>query len=433
MNNARNDEIKMPFSEDAERGLICSLMRGGDAVAVEVTVPSRAFYIPAHQLVWETLCDLVAEKRPTEFVIVKHRLSKLSQLEEVGGVEYLSSLYGFVPTWVNFKHYAEIVLSNYRIRNAIQSTQRLLERLNDCNGETWNELRGSVENALAEMVVGGDDGEMTTREITLAWMDELASRRERLNREGVGFGLIKLDQRLGMQQPGEVVTIGAPTSSGKSMLAYQGIAHNIAVKRLPVGLISVEMTASQTWDRLASHMQKVPMNAFRDGEFDREQMDRLHTFHNRMIAEMPFYFYGGRRIDIDGVKSWARRVKARYGIKLLVVDYLQRVGLPGWMQRMSREQQVSYVSSELKSLALDLGIVIWCPVQLNKDGDVRESSTIQFDADIAFRILLEKNSYVSGAIVFDKIRQAARGEDLPISIVGVHQTIYAREDEEPAI
>jgi hypothetical protein len=75
-------------------------------------------------------------------------------------------------------------------------------------------------------------------------------------------------------------------------------------------------------------------------------------------------------------------------------------------------------------LALELSLVIWCPVQLNKESEVRESSAILFDADIALRIILEEGSYTNVTIVFDKVRQGQRARSLPIEI---DQTISSTE------
>ena len=97
------------------------------------------------------------------------------------------------------------------------------------------------------------------------------------------------------------------------------------------------------------------------------------------------------------------------------------------MLKKSRQEQVAYISNQLKDLALELGIVVWCPVQLNKEGEVRESSSILFDADVSMRIILDEGSFTSGTIVFDKVRQGQRATALPIEIEGWYQTISSRE------
>ena len=111
----------------------------------------------------------------------------------------------------------------------------------------------------------------------------------------------------------------------------------------------------------------------------------------------------------------------------MAVDYLQRVGVSAEMLKRPRQEQVAYISNQLKNLALELNLVIWCPVQLNKESEIRESSAILFDADVALRIILDKDSHTSATIVFDKVRQGQRATSLPIEIQGWFQTIVSKE------
>ena len=87
--------------------------------------------------------------------------------------------------------------------------------------------------------------------------------------------------------------IGAASSAGKSMLAYQGVVYNATVRNLPVGLISLEMTELQTWDRLASHMGRISMTHFRDGDFTGLDIEKLHKIEQKRMTA-PFYFCRGR-------------------------------------------------------------------------------------------------------------------------------------------
>jgi replicative DNA helicase len=418
-------ELKLPCSEDGEKGLLCSLLLGGDKVAVEINVPKEAFQIPANRLLWETLYELLAEKRPLDFVLIKQRLIDSKKIEEVG-VGYLSSLYNFVPTYVNFRHYAALVLDAWRIRRAILGIREVMQELQDPLKTEWPQLKGSIENCLLRLV-SDDDGadEVDTKEMTMDWMEDMSTRKERLAKEGIGFGIPALDEMIGQHQPGELIVIGAASSVGKSMLAYQGVLHNALERKLPVGLVSLEMTALQTWDRFGSHLGRISMTHFRDGEFTRHDIEQLHRIEQKLM-DAPIHFCRGR-LDIQAIQSWGRRAKARHGIKLLVVDYLQRVSVPTGMLKKSRQEQVAYISNQLKDLALELSIVVWCPVQLNKEGEVRESASILFDSDVALRIILDEGSYKDATIVFDKVRQGQRASALPIEIEGWYQTISSRE------
>ena len=74
--------------------------------------------------------------------------------------------------------------------------------------------------------------------------------------------------------------------------------------------------------------------------------------------------------------------------------------------------------------------MIWRPVQLNKESEVRESTAILFDADIAMRLVLDEDSHTNATILFDKVRQGQRGKSLPVEIEGWYQTIDSGGGEE---
>jgi replicative DNA helicase len=117
-----------PFSEDAERGILCSLVLGGEYVAADLgnKIRDGHFYIPAHAVIWRAVQGLLAQHKGTDFRLLKQRLIDAGELEEVGGAEYLSDLYAFVPTAANCHYYAEIVLEKYLLREAIAGSARVM-------------------------------------------------------------------------------------------------------------------------------------------------------------------------------------------------------------------------------------------------------------------------------------------------------------------
>ena len=111
----------MPFSEDAEKGVLCSLLLSPKAVADLCVLRLRpeAFYIPEHVIVYSLILELVAKRNPVDFLSLKQALKGRNQLEEIGGPEYLSDLYSFVPTPANAAYYIDIVREKYDLRRLI--------------------------------------------------------------------------------------------------------------------------------------------------------------------------------------------------------------------------------------------------------------------------------------------------------------------------
>src|SRR5690349_11508740 len=97
----------LPFSEDGEKGVVCSLLLAPREVADQCVLRLRpdAFYLPAHQIVYELVLEFNEKGKPVDFVTLKQTLKDRSQLEEIGGLEYLDELYSFVPTAANAVYY----------------------------------------------------------------------------------------------------------------------------------------------------------------------------------------------------------------------------------------------------------------------------------------------------------------------------------------
>src|SRR5260370_42457085 len=129
----------------------------------------------------------------------------------------------------------------------------------------------------------------------------------------------------------------------------------------------MEMSKTQYFERIFSHAGQISMTGFRDGKFNEEAMKALHATHEA-LRNAPFHFYK-ERSDLEQIKSLGRRLQALEGIKLLVIDYLQRIRTK--YKKNSRVDELDFIANDLKDFALETGLVIWCPVQLNKESEVR--------------------------------------------------------------
>jgi len=94
--------------------------------------------------------------------------------------------------------------------------------------------------------------------------------------------------------------------------------------------------------------------------------------------------------DLDSIVSLTRSAVRRYGIRMIVFDYLQLAECHV-AKGTNREQQISTISRRLKRLALDVQVPVIAGSQLNRDSlkrgkptlaDLRESGSIEQDSDI---------------------------------------------------
>src|SRR6516165_8373218 len=127
----------LPFSEDGEKGVLCSLLLSPREVAdiCVLRLRPQAFYIPAHQIIYGLILEFGDKSKPIDFVSLKQALKDRNQLEEIGGPEYLSALYNFVPSAANASYYIDIVREKYVLRQLILACNKLSSQCYDQQSE----------------------------------------------------------------------------------------------------------------------------------------------------------------------------------------------------------------------------------------------------------------------------------------------------------
>lgn len=195
-------------------------------------------------------------------------------------------------------------------------------------------------------------------------------------------GIRSLDALSGAIQPGEMVIVAARPSVGKTALATQIAMYN-AQRDLPCAYFSLEMTQNEIIDRILAQCNAAPLRDLRNGFVD------LERIHDPLVAigELPLAIFDGRH-DLGLLRARLRREKAINNLQIAFVDYLGLLDIsmtgkiPSW-------QQVSEISRNLKILAMELKIVLFLVVQLNRDAegkvptlaDLRDSGALEQDAD----------------------------------------------------
>ena len=187
--------------------------------------------------------------------------------------------------------------------------------------------------------------------------------------------------------PGELAILAARPSVGKTALALT-IAFSVSCYNHGVVFFSLEMGKKQLLERLISNVGSVDIGKFRTG-LDEKERRYVHEAMKRMRGK-PLEVIDTPKMTLTEMRRRIRQAKAKHGVKLVVVDYLQLV-TPEDL-RIPREQQVATMSRELKIMAKEFNIAVLLLAQLNRKGeesnrepilsDLRESGSIEQDADI---------------------------------------------------
>lgn len=420
VSTAREVPRSMPYSEDGEKGVLCSLLLSPREVADICVLHLRhqAFYIPAHQIIYTLVLEFGDKCKPIDFISLKQALKDRNQLEEVGGPEFLADLYNFVPTAANASYYIDIVREKDVLRRLISACNRLSTQCYDQQGE--------VEPLLdeAEKEIFAITGEHVKTEIvpTKVLVMEAIEQIEKLYETrgsvtGLPTGFVELDRMTSGLHPAEMIVIAARPSMGKTALAMN-IAEHVAIDiGKAVAVFSLEMSSQQLVQRILCSRAKVDLQRVRNGFLSERDFPNL-TAAASQVAAAKMFIDDTPGLSVTEMRAKARRIKSQHDIQLIVIDYLQLLRSMSRRAQDNRQLEISEISAGIKALAKELNLPIIVIAQLNrqpdtraKEGgrprlsDLRESGSIEQDADLV-GLLVRPEYYETD----DEAKQERAGE-----------------------
>jgi len=381
-----------PQNTEAEQATIGSMLLERDAIvkALDI-VGAEDFYKDAHRVIFETIVNMYDRGEPIDLVTVTEELRKHGALEKVGGVSYITTLAGVVPTAANVEYYARIVKE--------KSLYRALVRAGTTIASLGYEGTEDVELALdqAEQMIfslSQQRGRQGVADIKAVLVDPF-ERIEKLYESkgkitGVPTGFTDLDAMLTGLQPSDLIIIAARPSMGKTSFALNIAAHAALNEKIPVIIFSLEMSREQLAMRLLSAEAKVDGQRLRRGQLVDEDWKRLSYGLGR-LSEAPIFIDDSPSMTALDIRAKARRLKAEHGLGLVVIDYLQLV--QGRGRAESRQQEIAEITRSLKSLARELKVPVVALAQLSRAVEaaaerrpllshLKESGEIETSADV---------------------------------------------------
>lgn len=384
-----------PYSIEAEQSVLGGLMldnRAWNELADRLS--TEDFYRDDHQLIYRAICELVGSARPCDFVTLSEHLKARGQLDDAGGLAYLGSLANDTPSAANVLAYADIVRERAVLRGLVSAGGDIAELGFRADGRSYAELLDLAEQKVFALRSRAEHARSSYHS-----MPELLQKLEekieflRDNPEGLAglsTGFTDLDQKTTGLHPGDLVILAGRPSMGKTAFSLC-IAEDVALhQNKAVAVFSMEMPADQLALRLLSSFARIPMSRLRTGELSDRDVDRIASM-NSVLREAPLFIDETGALSPLELRARARRIKARHGLGLIVVDYIQLMQVPG--TRENRTNEISEISRSLKALAKELEVPVIALSQLNRGveqrdnkrprmADLRESGGIEQDADL---------------------------------------------------
>jgi replicative DNA helicase len=393
-----------PHNLDAERAVLGAVLldeRHLHALLVEEHLRPEHFYREQFGTVFAAMLELFNSDRKIDQLTVAETLRQRGKLDEVGGLEAIDDVAGWVPAAGNAREYGRIVRDNAQLRALLSSAYEIQASVLSRDAPA-RDLVERAEQSVLE--VAHDDRQKRIRPIK----DILDEETEKLHKlsiaktplTGTPSGFKDLDSITGGFQPGNLVVIAARPSMGKSALVTN-IAENAVLDGHAVVLFSLEMSESELAQRFVASQAKVPGDDLRKGRVAENRWPKILDACNR-LSDAPLYIDDSSDTGVLEVRAKSRRLHHRLhgGLGLIIVDYLQLMRHEGRVE--NRVEQVGQISRGLKGLARELNVPVIALSQLSRAveqrggdkkpilSDLRESGQIEQDSDLVMFIFRQE-------------------------------------------
>ena len=357
---------------------------------MEIITP-RSFYRRSHQIIFQSMIQLSNRGEAIDLVTLKAEIEKSNALEDIGGISYLSELSQSTPSSASVSYYAKIVDDKSLLRQLIQTANQIVVKSFE-QGEEVQAIVDEAERSILEVSEKRNStGFQSIADVlnqSIETIDRLAQNNEEIT--GLPTGYQALDKMTAGLQKEELIILAARPAVGKTAFALN-IAQNVGTKTdKTVAIFSLEMGAESLVNRMLCAEGSIEASHLRTGQLNEEEWRNLIVAMGS-LSRASIYIDDTPGIKISEIRARCRKLAQETGnLGLILIDYLQLIEGTG---RENRQQEVSEISRQLKTLAKELKVPVIALSQLSRGveqrqdkrpvlSDIRESGSIEQDADI---------------------------------------------------
>ena len=382
-----------PNNLEAEMCVLgCAYMSASSLEKMCDELTTDMFYDKRNATIYTALSELKRRNEPVDSTILKNEIEKITPINSIGGVEYLTDVIDSVVSASNVDSYIKIVREKSLRRNLIDVCENIEKNARVEDNET-NDLVESAEKELFAVTKARKSGEFrTSRDVLKTAINQLETlAKNNSDVTGIATGFYDFDKLTSGLHPNELIIIAARPAMGKTAFALN-LAVNAAISsNKSVAIFNLEMGAEQLMFRMLSAASSVEGNKLKTGKLSHEDWKKINEATSE-LGDAPIFIEDTPGITIGEIRAKCRRLQSTGNLGLIVIDYLQLIsGGPGYGN--NRQQEVSDISRSLKTMAMELGVPVIALAQLSRNvegrenkrpimSDLRESGSIEQDADI---------------------------------------------------
>ena len=413
------DPTLLPQNLEAEQALLGAVLANNKAFEriSEFLKPLAFCRCHSQPKFIEVIAKLIQRGHVADVITLKNYFEQEGTLNEVGGHQYLVKLADSASPLTNAEYYAQFIYDKYLRRELINTGYEIVNEAmkEDLDSDATSQIE-MAEKKLFDLSNEGDSQGGFT-DFATALTSSLSHIEAAYQKDGKISGLPTqldaLDNKTGGLNNSDLIIIAGRPAMGKTALAtnmaynvaeYMSHDKNMDPKSKGVAFFSLEMSADQLASRILATVTQTNGHKMRTGELDNAEFTRIAAAV-RELEKIPLYIDDTPGLNINTIRTRARRLKRNKGLGLIVIDYIQLiVGSGSKKNEGNRVQELSEISRGLKILAKELNVPVIALSQLNRGveqrddkrpvmSDLRESGSIEQDADIVMFVYRE-NYYI---------------------------------------
>ena len=428
------DAPELPHNLAAEAALLGALMIDNRLVEdVQLKLRAEHFYEPLHGRIYDQILKLADRNMVANPVTLRPLFEADAHMAELGGTAYLARLTEDSTALIAARDFAAQIYDLALLRELIRVGRDLVSSATDTSTDV--DPLGQIQ--LAEMALykvaeaGEVSGSVKSFAQSATMAVEMAERALKSggHLSGITTGLDGLNAKIGGLHRSDLVILAGRPAMGKTALATN-IAFSAAQRLMQdqfrgeavsagagVAFFSLEMSADQLATRILAEQSGISSEDLRMGKISQSEFRNLARAAGE-LQELPLFIDDTPGLTIAALRTRARRLKRQKGVGLIVVDYLQLLQGSGRNNSDNRVQEISEITRGLKTLAKELNVPVLALSQLSRAvenredkrpqlADLRESGTIEQDADIVLFVFREEYYHAQkkpedGSEKFDK-------------------------------
>lgn len=393
-----------PQSRELEMNVLGGCMMDNQLIDIVSGIINKAdmYYVTAHQDIWKAMLILRDKRQPVDLVTVTQQLLEMGMLDQVGGPHYLAELSGAFSSQESVAFSATKIKENWVKRDMILLTFSLNEQCYDPTISV-EDLIGKAQKEVIEIGNELDNGKEESVDTSFKVMVEEAEERANNPKDkmsGIPCYIKDFNDRTGGWQRQELAIIAGRPSHGKSAAAFRQALYS-AEQGYKVGIFSIEMGEKELMMRMAAIDQEIDIIKFKIGTLTDEDFAKMAITYKKLMRLRNNLFIDYRNpLNVQMFKSKCREWKMKYGLDMVIVDYLQLMD-SGKSDKYweSTNNDLGYITRGIKQTAKELDMAAIVLSQLNRKieerpvdhrkptlADLRDSGNIEQDADLVLFI-----------------------------------------------